>query len=164
MSSIIRLLLVAMLVASASVFVSGQGKETKANQMASSASSVETELKGMEDKWEAAIKTHDSSAVEPMVADDFVGTTSRDGKTQTKAEMLAELKNDTDVYNSTATDSMQVHHFGNNVAVVTGGSKETGKDKDGKDFDRTYRWTDTWVNRNGKWQVVASQVTLIPPK
>ena len=164
MSTIIRLLFVAMLVASASVFVSGQGKETKANQMASSASSVETELKGMEDKWEAAIKTHDVSAVEPMVADDFVGTSSRDAKTQTKAEMLAELKNDTDVYTSTATDSMQVHSYGNNIAVVTGGSREIGKDKDGKDFDRNYRWTDTWVNRNGKWQVVASQVALIPPK
>jgi len=31
----------------------------------------------------------------------------------------------------------------------------------GRDFGGNYRFTDTWVKRNGQWQVVATQVTKV---
>jgi ketosteroid isomerase-like protein len=54
--------------------------------------------------------------------------------------------------------------FGKDVAVVVGTAREKGTGKDGKTFDRTYRFTDTWMNRNGKWQCIASQVALVASK
>ena len=43
--------------------------------------------------------------------------------------------------------------------VQKGPTKTTGKD--GKAFDRTFLFTDTWMNRGGKWQCVASHVSKI---
>jgi hypothetical protein len=31
----------------------------------------------------------------------------------------------------------------------------------GQDLSGNYRFTDTWVKRNGKWQVVTSQYTKV---
>jgi len=28
-------------------------------------------------------------------------------------------------------------------------------------FDRVYRFTDTWMERNGKWECIAEQVALV---
>jgi hypothetical protein len=33
-----------------------------------------------------------------------------------------------------------------------------GKDKNGVDFSGTFSWTDTFMERNGKWQLIASAV------
>ena len=46
---------------------------------------------------------------------------------------------------------MDVHLYGPTVATVCGISTEKGKDKDGKEFTRSYGWVDTWMERNGKW-------------
>jgi ketosteroid isomerase-like protein len=56
---------------------------------------------------------------------------------------------------------MDVRIYGGQFAVVTGTSSEVGKDKDGKAFNRTFRWTDVWVDRKGKWQCVSSQANLV---
>jgi hypothetical protein len=45
--------------------------------------------------------------------------------------------------------------------VVTGRAREKGTSKDGKAFDRTFLFTDTWALRGGQWQCVASQVTKV---
>jgi len=36
--------------------------------------------------------------------------------------------------------------------------------QDGKAFDRTYRFTDTWMDRGGNWQCIASQESLVSQK
>ena len=48
------------------------------------------------------------------------------------------------------------------VAVVTGLLVVKGHDKKGKKYTNRYRFTDTWLNRNGKWQAIAAQDYLIP--
>ena len=50
---------------------------------------------------------------------------------------------------------------GAGVAVVVGMANAKGTDKGGKEFDRTYRFTDTWIDRGGNWQCIASHATLI---
>jgi ketosteroid isomerase-like protein len=45
--------------------------------------------------------------------------------------------------------------------VVTGISHVKGKDDKGASFDRTVRFTDTFVKRDGRWMVWASQGTEI---
>ena len=62
-------------------------------------------------------------------------------------------------YESLEISDIKVHVYGNSaVATGTGNVKASMK---GHDISGTYRFTDTWVKRNGKWQCVASQGTKI---
>ncbi|MEY2558831.1 MAG: hypothetical protein QOE34_2256 [Verrucomicrobiota bacterium] len=90
--------------------------------------------------------------------------TSSSGKLGTKSTLLAEAKRDTNVYKTAESSDMIVHSFGPNVAVVTGVAREGGKDKSGKAFSHAYRFTDTWVERNGEWQCVAAHAMALPKK
>lgn len=123
-------------------------------------SSHEATIRDIEDKWQASVMTHDPSVAQAYLADDFRGISSR-GKTMSKANLIAEIKKDTDSYTSAKNDKVDVRVFGGQFAVATGLSTETGKSKDGKDFKRSFRWSDAWVLRNGKWQCVASQAMLV---
>jgi ketosteroid isomerase-like protein len=120
--------------------------------------SVEATVKDMENRWAAAYMKHDSATVEPMVAADFVGVNPK-GKVQSRRALLSDLKSNKDTYTSAKNEKVDVHRYGNDVAVVVGTYREKGSGKDGKTFDRTYRFTDTWMNRGGKWQCIASQIS-----
>jgi ketosteroid isomerase-like protein len=122
--------------------------------------SVEAAIKDNENKWEAAIASHDISFIQSVVADDFMGVYT-DGKIQNKSALIAQVKKDKDTYKSAKNEKLSVHTYGPNVAVVIGTSREKGTGKDGQAFDRTYRFTDSWMDRNGQWQCVASQVMLV---
>ena len=117
-------------------------------------------VREMEDKWEASVPTHDIATVQGFVAADFVGISSQ-GKFTDRASMLAEYKKDKDTYKSAKNEKLNVKNFGPNVTVVTGRAREKGTGKDGKPFDRTFLFTDTWMLRGGQWQCVASQVNKI---
>ena len=121
---------------------------------------VSTMLKDNENRWSAAIAKHDTATIESMVAPDFVGVNFK-GKVQNRRTMLAELKADKDTYSSTKAEKLDVHMYGASVAVVVGMANVKGTDKGGKAFDRTYRFTDTWIDRGGNWQCIASHATLV---
>jgi len=125
--------------------------------------SVEAALKDNENGWEAAIGKHDTATVESMVADDFIGVSSK-GKVENRRALLSEMKGSKDTYTSTKNEKLDVRMYGGGVAVVVGTAREKGTDKDGKAFDRTERFTDTWLDRNGKWQCIASQAMLVSQK
>ena len=107
--------------------------------------------------------THDVSVIEQLVADDFVGTSSS-GKVGNKTTMIAEARKDKNVYASAQSSEMNVHFFGPGVAVVTGIARESGKTPAGKAFSNAYRFTDTWMERNGEWQCVAAHAMALPKK
>ena len=123
-------------------------------------STHEATIRDIEDKWEASIMRHDPSVAQAYLADDFRGISSK-GKVMTKAKLVAEIKKDTDTYSSAKNGKVDVRVFGGQFAVATGISTEVGKSKDGQAFKRSFRWTDAWVLRNGKWQCVASQAMLV---
>jgi len=120
----------------------------------------EAAIKDMENKWEASVPTHNYSMVEGYVSTDFMGVSSK-GKFVNRSQMLAEYKGDKDTYKSAKNEKLNVKMYGKDVAVVTGRAREVGTGKDGKAFDRTFLFTDTWMMRGGKWQCVASQSSKI---
>ena len=124
---------------------------------------IASQLKALERRWEASFATHDVSVTEELVAEDFVGTSSS-GKVGDKATMIAEVRKDKNVYASAASEEMIVHSFGPKIVVVTGIAREVGKAASGKAFSQAYRFTDTWVERDGKWQCVAASAMTIPKK
>ena len=128
--------------------------------MPSKKGTPEATIRGIEDKWEASVKTHDPSVAQAYLADDFRGVSSK-GKVMSKSNLLSEIKKDTDAYSSTKNGKIDVRVFGGQFAVATATSTEEGKDKAGEAFKRTFRWTDVWVLRKDKWQCVASQSMLV---
>jgi ketosteroid isomerase-like protein len=120
-------------------------------------------LEGLERRWEASFSAHDASVTEELVAEDFFGTSSG-GKVGNKTTMLAEISKDKNVYSSSVSEDMTVHLYGPDVAVVTGIARESGKSASGKPFSQAYRFTDTWVLRDGKWQCVAASALAVPNK
>jgi ketosteroid isomerase-like protein len=122
--------------------------------------SVEATLKDNENRWEASYGAHDTSVAQSLVASDFTGV-YWDGRVMSKSGVISEIKKDKDTYKSAVNEKLAVHSYGPGVAVVVGTSHEKGTAKDGKPFDRTFRFTDTWMQRGGQWQCVASQVMKI---
>lgn len=114
----------------------------------------------MENAWEAAVAKHDYATLDSFVAPDFVGVSSKN-KFIGRSDVLGEAKRDKDTYKSAKNEKLNVKNYGPNLTVVTGRAREVGTGKDGKAFDRTFLFTDTWMMRGGKWQCVASHVTKI---
>jgi ketosteroid isomerase-like protein len=132
-------------------------KETKkANSL--SGGNVEQQLIQMEKDWAQAIVKGDEATLEQLEADD-ISTTQDDGSVTTKKDDIANLKSGDTKYTSLTEDDFHVRTYGN-AAVVTGRYATKGTTK-GKEFETTGRFTDTWIKRNGRWQAVASQDTLI---
>jgi ketosteroid isomerase-like protein len=120
---------------------------------------AESQIRQIENLYESATMNHNVGLIEPFTGDDFVITDSK-GRVMNRRGALAEFKKDTDTYTTAKTSDIKVRMVAKDVAVVTGKAHEAGKDKSGKPFDRTFLYTDTFVNRNGKWVVVATHASL----
>ena len=82
------------------------------------------------------------------------------GKLTTKAEDVADIKNRKEVFDSAVASDMQVRVEGN-TGIVTGIYHLKGRDDKGQALDRRIRFTDIYVKKDGRWQVIGSQGTLI---
>jgi ketosteroid isomerase-like protein len=139
----------------------GETASTAAKPMAKG--STDAQLKDIEMRWEGAFKSHDVNVVEGILAENYV-LTDEHGKVFNRRGAIKEFKNSSDTLEKASSSDVVVHPVNKDAAVVTGKAHEVGKDKSGKAFDRTFRWTDTFVNHNGKWECVASHVTLVSQK
>ncbi len=82
------------------------------------------------------------------------------GNVNSKKDNLDSLKSGKLAFTSAVMDQAKVKVFGD-TAVVTARSTIKGTDS-GKDVSGRYRFTDTWIKRDGRWQCVATQATRIP--
>ncbi len=115
----------------------------------------------MENKWLAALQSHDATAIDGLVADSYIGVTST-GHSVNKAGLLAGIKKDKNNYDSATTNVRMDVRVHGDAAVVVGTTRQVGQDEAGKAFTYFYRWTDTWALRNGQWLCVASQSIQVP--
>jgi hypothetical protein len=95
-----------------------------------------------------------------VIADDFQGTRTDGARFGKVGALEFDAKNpDHDCRFGT----VKVHFFGDNVAVVYGDESSIRK-TDGKDVRRCLAWTDTWLKRDGKWQIVSAQDNAVKCK
>lgn len=125
-------------------------------QQASKTSGVEDQIKKHEQDWAQATIKEGAAAVDQYEADDIV-TTDPSGRVTDKAQDKTDLSSNDLKFQSMELSELTVHVYGN-TAVAAGTDTLKGTYK-GQDISGKYRFTDTWVKRNGKWQVVASQST-----
>jgi Domain of unknown function (DUF4440) len=99
-----------------------------------------------------------------LLADDFRGT-SPAGKRYSKAEAEArEASSSSHATDCRLLDS-DVRFFGSSTAIIYGSETALESPPAGKPERYCLIWTDTWLKRGGKWQIVAAQDALItcPP-
>jgi ketosteroid isomerase-like protein len=111
----------------------------------------------MENAWNQAELKNDASAVQLLLADDFIMTTA-EAELYNKSQIVASIRDKS--YNPDVLQSseMVVHAHGS-TAVVTGIYYEKGTEK-GKTWERRGRFTDTWMFMNNRWQCVASHFSV----
>jgi hypothetical protein len=108
----------------------------------------------MERKWAEGVCAN-NGVISELLADDFQGT-STSGDRFNKADELRDEKSPRSA-RGCALDDAKVHFFGENVAIIYGSEHAIGKDKSHPDAKVCQVWTDTWLKRDGKWQIAASQ-------
>jgi hypothetical protein len=115
-----------------------------------------------EEQWEEAACNHNKSP-ETILADDFWAT-APDGTQYGKAEEVKDTQDSSKSARDCRTSDTRVRLFGDSVAMVYGKGHSVRKDKDGHEGPRCLTYTDTWLRRNGKWQIVAAHDTQVPCK
>jgi ketosteroid isomerase-like protein len=125
-----------------------------------SATSVEDQIKKLEQDWAQATIKSGAAAVDQYEADDII-TTDPGGRVTDKSQDKTDLSSGDLKFQSMELSDMRVRVYGD-TAVAAGTNTLNGTYK-GQDISGKYRFTDTWVKRNGKWQVVATQGTKVQP-
>jgi Domain of unknown function (DUF4440) len=112
-----------------------------------------------EKQWAETVATNDTSVLHRILANDFIWVL--DGKVMTKKQAIADAHAGPGDFISDHVNKVSVRFFGN-TAVAQGDETWTRKPKDGKAYSGKFVWSDTWVHRNGAWQIVQAEDITVP--
>ena len=96
------------------------------------------------------------SVASTLLADDFKGT-APNGNRYVKPTGEPTYDQNTKWSTDCSLDEADVRFFGSEGAVVYGKESKTVALADGKHERRCLVWKDSWLRRNGKWQIIAVQ-------
>lgn len=120
---------------------------------------AEQEVRRLERAWLDAYERRDVEAMNAIVADDFT-ITFPNGEIQTKAQIISSLKGQNNPAGSSSkfsTEDVQSRAYGDTVILI-GRVIAEWKQNDKTNREQS-RYTDTYVKRQGHWQVVASHLS-----
>ena len=120
---------------------------------------VEQEIWQLETRRFEAVVRGDVAALEGILSDDLTYTHAT-GVFETKAEFLGKIKSGQLKYESFGPEDFRVRVYGP-AAVITGIARvkvQVG----GQPLSFRLRFTDVYVKRDGRWQMVAWQATRLP--
>lgn len=146
---LVRIFVVAM--AAVWVLIPARGQQS---HWASTDDKTARYIVDMERNWAEGVCVN-NGVVADLLAVDFQGT-SPSGARFTKADELRDEKG-AHIAHGCGLDETKVRFFGNSLAVVYGSEHAVGKDKSQPNAKVCQVWTDTWLKRGGKWQIIASQ-------
>jgi uncharacterized protein (TIGR02246 family) len=142
------LLLIAMMFLAGSQVNGQQEQNNKAEQ----------EVKKVERQWLDAYEQHDAGAMDRIVAGDWM-ITYPDGGTSTKGQIMSFIKSPRKAGMPSPkffSEDVQARVYGDTV-ILTG--RIVTQWPGGESNREQSRYTDTYVKRNGTWQVVASHMS-----
>lgn len=134
------------LVVSAAATAADNGQSQKA---------AEQYILASEAAWAESVATNDPSVVKRILADDVVWVL--DGEVLNKRDAISGAEKGPYDFVSNRLEYAHVRIFGD-TAVVQG--SEAWERKGGK--KGRFVWTDTWLRRNGQWQIVAAEDVSVP--
>jgi ketosteroid isomerase-like protein len=114
-------------------------------------------IAALDTQYQAAVKENDAATMDRILADDFILVTGS-GKTYTKADLLEEARSGRVTYERQDDTNQTVRVWGD-TAVITALLTEKGTD-DGKPFDKTVWFSDTYLRTPAGWRYVFAQSSL----
>jgi ketosteroid isomerase-like protein len=111
-----------------------------------------------ERQWAESVATGDPSTVERILADDFLGV-DPNGTLYDKAKMIADTRNAPQYFVSNRLNEIKVRFYGDTAIAQGDESWERRSGERGR-----FVWTDTWIRRNGRWQIVAAEDLIVPER
>ena len=111
-----------------------------------------------ERQWAESVATGDTSAIERILADDFIGVDPK-GNLYNKQQMIDDTKDAPKYFVSNRLNDVKVRFY-RNTAIAQG--SETWEKRSGE--RGRFVWTDTWLRRNGHWQIVAAEDLIATEK
>ena len=120
------------------------------------AASVE-KLKDIEQQLARAWSQHDRAFIENVLAPEW-SVTQADGSIPTRSAVLGTFFNAV-VFDSIVIDDMTVALFGD-TAIVRGRTVASAN-MNGAPVNARIRFTDVFIKRNGRWQVIASHASTL---
>jgi ketosteroid isomerase-like protein len=124
----------------------------------SSTAGAERYIKESERLWAESSATGDTPFVERIVAEDFVGV-DPDGGFYDKAKEIADTRESPKEFISNHVNEVKVRFYGD-TAIAQG--SESWVRRTQTPLRGRYVWTDTWIRRKGKWQIVAAEDLMVP--
>ena len=109
----------------------------------------------LEHEWTEAGCTH-NGIEKTILAEDFHGI-NPDGTPYSKQDAVEKAVNAKTSERECRTYEVKVHFFGENMAILYGSESAVHPRTDGREHTVKLTWTDTWLKREGKWQVVAAE-------
>ena len=129
-------------------------------QQAARQNSAERELFRLENEWAHAVVKRDAAILHRMTAPRWVYS-DESGVMEREAGIKA-FTTGTDTVRDASNERMRALVY-DNAAVVIGVLVMKGSGASGP-FTNRYRYTDSWVKLDGRWQCIASQDYLIPAR
>ena len=126
--------------------------------------SVEQELRRLEDEWLNSYLSGDKATFDRIVAEDFTGT-DESAKVRSKTEERELVQPTPGPAGVTLTNEDVKARIYADTAIVTGrivSKTQTGGSSASINFQS--RFTDTFLKRQGRWQVVARHYSRLPPQ
>jgi hypothetical protein len=155
-----RVLPIAFVILAVPLLVAAQSKSKRATQSGQTrqASTTDRALKDAETRYNEGFKNRDKAALGRILASDFIYTDD-EGQVHDKADFI-KIATEMIKVDSYILDDLQTRIAGV-AGVVTG--RWSGKlTINGNAAASAFRFTDTFVKREGRWQVLASHYSLIP--
>jgi hypothetical protein len=115
-------------------------------------------ITAVEAKW-ASSACSPQPDLKDVIADDFQGTSTKGQRYGKEEAITTDTKS---LSRDCQLGEVKVRFFGDSIAVAYGAESRMIKGNDGKETKRCQVWTDTWLKRAGKWQIVAAQDTVVP--
>jgi ketosteroid isomerase-like protein len=133
------------------------GQTTPVNE--NNTSSVKQDLEKRSLEYAEALTKRDLTTLDQIWTDDYVFINPR-GELVTKSQRLSNLKAGATEFQAVRpkNERMEVH---GNVALDVGTVTLEGTKYGGKESSGDYRYLSVWVNSDGRWQMVANQITRI---
>jgi len=110
-----------------------------------------------ERQWAESVASGDTTVIQRILADDFIGVDPK-GHHYQKSSMISDTRNAPKYFISNHVNDVKVRFYGD-TAIAQG--DETWERRTTGERGR-FVWTDTWIRRNGRWQIVAAEDLIAP--
>jgi hypothetical protein len=130
--------------------------QAQASRWAAADDATAKQLIEWERKWAESGCTQEPIE-KTILADDYHGT-APDGSQYDKKEAVSGSADPSAAKETECVMyAVKVHFFGDSMAVLYGSESALRTGKDGRKQRRKLTWVDTWLKRDGTWQIVAAE-------